>query len=130
MPDLFFLIVGIILALAGFLSIAGIISDAASCRTAVNAEIVSVKKHSTYYKGKTTETYRPTYGYKYEGRDYTSQADEDFRDPEMGSVGKNVVIKINPRKPERVQKKKKAGTVVFGLILSAFGALLIYCYFL
>ena len=130
MSDTFFLIVGIILASVGILSVLSGILSKRNCTEPAEGTVVSLKDKSYYHRGITTHDITPVIQYTYNGKTYESPACTSTSDKKKYRVGGRVGIRVDPNRPESYILGKTVLPYVFGLIMLIPGAVLIGCYFL
>lgn len=130
MPDIFFLIVGIILTLINLLILALKIKVRISCSRRIEAIITDVETETTYIRGSTLYNYRPKYQYTVDGQTYTELAPLSTVKQKKYNVGDTFVIYIDPSNPELARIPRFDWLVLFSCLMLAFGVLLIVSYFL
>lgn len=131
MPDLFFLVVGVILALIGALCLASQIKLTLSCSQKVAATVMSVqKKKWGFWRGKTLYRYFPTFTYQVGEKTLTAKCEYPLKRANKYKKGDEVVIRYNPRAAEKFSAGGSAFVGIFGFVLMAIGVFLAVCYFL
>lgn len=130
MPDLFFLIVGILLSLLGILCFSGAIQNNKACSLSVTAKVIGMEKDEhSYWRG--TYRYFPTFSYTVNGKEYVIK--DEFsatRSKSKYRVGGEIIIKCDPENPEEIKVGVKLSPYIIGIVFAAIGVLLIVCYFL
>ncbi len=129
MPDTFFLIVGIVLAVIGGLIFIAAISNTRSCCQKVVGTIVKVEWDNTrHWKG--SYPHYPVVSYTVNGQEYTVKSSTYTRVSSKYKVGQEVVIHCNPKKPEEIRVGVDLPSYLVGAVLMGIGAFLIAVYLL
>lgn len=129
MPDTFFLIVGIVLAVLGGLIFAAALSNTRSCSQKVTATVVKVEWDNTRHLRGTYPHY-PVVAYTVGGKEYKVKSSTSTRISSKYKVGQEVVIRYNPQNPKEIQVGIGLSSYIVGAILFGFGATLIAVFFI
>lgn len=130
MSDVFFLIVGIIVAGVGLLLIMSKVMACIKCTVPVNATVVKLEKKHTYFRGIEHTSYRPIVGYVVDGRSYTEKADfRSYRETKY-QVGSEIKVRYNTGKPEEIRFVGHPFPLPLGLAIFFIGVVLIFFYFM
>ncbi len=130
MPDIAFLIVGIILTLFGIGYPILKIKHRLSCSARITARVSKVQKsHETHHRGHSYRYYTPWFTFTVNGKEYTVKSDTETRLHQKYSVGKEFVIRYNPNNPEEIAVGISLLPYLCGVLFTAFGVTFIYCYF-
>ena len=130
MSDVFFLVVGIIIAAVGLLLIMAKVFSYIQCTVPINATVVRLKKDYTYFRGITYTYYHPVVEYVVDGKSYTQMA--SFRTLRVTKYQVNSQMKIccNPKDPELIRFVGDLSPLPLGVVLLLIGGTLIFCFFL
>ena len=130
MSDVFFLVVGIIIAAVGLLLIMAKVFSYIQCTVPINATVVRLKKDYTTFRGTTCTYYHPVVEYVVDGKSYTQMA--SFRTLRVTKYQVNSQMKIcyNPKKPELIRFVGHPFPLPLGVVLLLIGGTLIFCFFL
>lgn len=129
MPDLYFLIFGMVVSLIGILSIFAKMRSIATCTEAITASVASIKTETTLIRGSTVYFYRPVYSYSYFGKKYKAEAPYKSMLKGKYNVGDTASIYINPAEPGDFRFPNTFAAFVFGIIALAVGLLFVVLYF-
>lgn len=130
MPDTFFLIFGIIVALLGAIILFAMIRSIAKCRTRVEATICSLKTEKTSLRGTTVYSYSPVVSYEVNGNSYEANAPFSTGKKDKYIVGNKLVIYINASDPSDYRFPGKLGLWITGFVMLALGLLFIVLCFI
>lgn len=130
MGDTVFLIVGIIFAALGALTLISVISAAVKCKEHVRADICDVKVSERFWKGRRIREYRPIVKFEFGGKEYEVKTDFSSQKKEKYDKGNLLDIWVNPKNPNEIRTGLELSPIVFGIIGLAIGITLIVCYFL
>lgn len=130
MSDMFFLVVGIILAVIGLLLLTAKVMTYIKCTVSINATVVKLEREYTHYRGVEHTHYRPFVGYVVDGKKYTEKA--YFRTYRKTKYPINSEIKIcyNPKNPKEIRFVGHPFPLPMGPVFLFIGAVLIWCYFI
>ena len=130
MSDMFFLVVGIILAGIGLLLLTAKVMTYIKCTVPINATVVKLEKEYTFFRGVEHTHYRPIVGYVVDGNNYTEKAYfRTYRKTEY-PIGSKMEICYNPKNPEEIRFVGHPFPLPLGLVFLFIGAVLIWCCFL
>ena len=130
MSDMFFLVVGIILAGIGLLLIMAKVMTYIKCTVPINATVVKLEKEYTFFRGVEHTHYRPIVGYVVDGNNYPEKAYfRTYRKTEY-PIGSKMKICYNPKKPEEMRFVGHLFPLHIGTVFLFIGAVLIWCCFL
>lgn len=130
MSDMFFLVVGIILAGIGLLLIMAKVMTYIKCTVPINATVVKLETESTFFRGVEHTHYRPIVGYVVDGKSYTEEAYfRTYRKTEY-PIGSKMKICYNPKKPEEMRFVGHLFPLHIGTVFLGVGIVLIWCYFI
>lgn len=130
MSDMFFLVVGIILAGIGLLLLTAKVMTYIKCTVPINATVVKLEKEYTFFRGVEHTHYRPIVGYVVDGNNYTEKAYfRTYRKTEY-PIGSKMKIYYNPKKPEEMRFVGHLFPLHIGTVFLFIGAVLIWCCFL
>ena len=130
MSDMFFLVVGIILAGIGLLLIMAKVMTYIKCTVPINATVVKLETESTFFRGVEHTHYRPIMGYVVDGKSYTEEAYfRTYRKTEY-PIGSKMKICYNPKKPEEMRFVGHLFPLHIGTVFLGVGIVLIWCYFI
>lgn len=130
MSDMFFLVVGIILAGIGLLLLTAKVMTYIKCTVPINATVVKLEKEYTFFRGVEHTHYRPIVGYVVDGKSYTEEAYfRTYRKTEY-PIGSKMKIYYNPKKPEEMRFVGHLFPLHIGTVFLFIGAVLIWCCFL
>lgn len=130
MSDLFFLVVGIIIAGLGLLLITAKVLTYIKCTVSMNAFVVKLEKEYTYFRGVNYTYYHPVVQYIVDGKSYTQTAYFRSLRETKYPIESKMKICYNPKNPEEMRFVGHSFPLPMGLIFLLIGAVLIYCYFL
>lgn len=130
MSDVFFLVVGIIIAAIGLLLITAKILTYIRCTVPVNATVVKAEKEYTYFRGVENTNYRPVVRYAVDGKNYTENAYFRTCCKTKYPIGSQIRIYYNPKKPKEMRFVGHLFPLPLGLVFLLIGAVLIFCFFL
>lgn len=124
------LVVGIILAIIGFLILAGLIWKFIACSKRITAKVVKVEydKDKGYWRG--TYQHYPTFRYTVDAKEYIVKADTYTRNINKYKVGQEYEIHYNPKSPDEIRTSLMIPTFIISAVFFVFGGTLIYTYFL
>ena len=123
-------VVGIILAVIGLLLLTSKVMTYIKCTMPINATVVKLKKEYTHYRGAEHTWYRPVVEYEVDGQNHTETAYFRTWRKMRYSIGSEMKICYNPRKPEEIRFVGHPFPLPLGLVFLSLGAVLIYCYFI
>ena len=130
MSDMFFLVVGIILAGIGLLLLTAKVMTYIKCTVPINATVVKLEKEYTFFRGVEHTHYRPIVGYVVDGNNYTEKAYfRTYRKTEY-PIGSKMKIYYNPKTPEEMRFVGHLFPLHIGTVFLFIGAVLIWCCFL
>ena len=130
MSDVFFLVVGIIIAAVGLLLIMAKVFTYIQCTVPINATVVRLEKDYTYFRGITYTYYHPVVEYVVDGKIYTQMAYFRAYRKTKYPIDSKMNIYYNPENPELMRFVGHPFPLPLGLVLLLIGGLLIYCFFL
>ena len=130
MSDVFFLVVGIIIAAIGLLLIMAKVFTYTQCTVPIYATVVRLEKDYTYFRGITNTYYHPVVEYVVDGKSYTQMA--SFRTLRATKYQVNLQMKIccSPKNPELIRFVGHPFPLPLGLVVLLIGAVLIFCFVL
>lgn len=130
MSDMFFLVVGIILAAIGLLLITAKVLTYIKCTVPINATVVKLEKENTFFRGVEHTHYRSVVRYAVDGNNYTEKAYfRTYRKTEY-PIASKMKICYNPKKPEEMRFVGHLFPLHIGTVFLFIGAVLIWCCFL
>ena len=130
MSDVFFLVVGIIIAAIGLLLITAKILTYIKCTVPIIATVVKPEKEYTYFRGVENTHYRPVVRYAVDGKNYTEKAYFRTCRKTKYPIGSQIRICYNPKKPKEMRFVGHLFPLPLGLVFLLIGAVLIFCFFL
>ena len=130
MSDMFFLVVGIILAGIGLLLIMAKVMTYIKCTVPINATVVKLEKEYTFFRGVEHTHYRPIVGYVVDGKSYTEEAYFRTYRKTKYQIDSEIKICYNPKNPKEMRFVGHLFPLPIGLVLIFVGAVLIWCCFL
>ena len=130
MSNVFFLVVGIIIAGIGLFLITAKILTYIKCTVPVNATVVKPEKEYTYFRGVENTHYRPVVRYSVDGKNYTEKAYFRTCCKTKYPIGSQIRICYNPKKPKEMRFVGHLFPLPLGLVFLLIGAVLIFCSFL
>ena len=130
MSDLFFLVVGIIIAAIGLLLIMAKVLTYIKCTVSMNAPVVKLETDKTYFRGVKHTYYHPVVEYVVDGKSYTQMASFRTLRETKYQVNSQMKICCNPKDPELIRFVGHPFPLPLGLVFLLIGAVLIFCFFL
>ena len=130
MSDMFFLVVGIMIAAIGLLLIMAKVFTYIQCTVPINATVVRLEKDYTYFRGITYTYYHPVVEYIVDGKSYTQTAPFRTLRKRKYAIDSKMEICYNPKNPEEMRFVGHPFPLPLGLIFLSIGAVLIICFFL
>lgn len=130
MPDLFFLIVGIVLALFFGYGIILKIKAFFMCTEKTEAVITGLIESTQQIRGSTLHSYQPKYEFTVDGKTYTGEAPFSSIKTDKYKVGDHLKLRYAPKNPDIVCFPHFDSLLFFFIIMFTIGAVLIICYFL
>lgn len=130
MSDMFFLVVGIILAGIGLLLIMAKVMTYIKCTVPINATVVKLEKEYTFFRGVEHTHYRPVVRYVVDGKSYTEESYFRTYRKTKYPIDSEMKIYYNPKNPEQMRFVGHLFPLPIGLVLIFVGAVLIWCCFL
>ena len=130
MSDLFFLVVGIIIAAIGLLLIMAKVLTYIKCTVSMNATVVKPEKEYTYFRGVENTHYRPVVRYAVDGNNYSEKAYFRTYRKTKYAIDSEMKIYYNPKRPEEMRFVGHLFPLHIGTVFLFIGAVLIWCCFL
>ena len=130
MSDLFFLVVGIIIAAIGLLLIMVKVLTYIKCTVPINATVVKLEKEYTFFRGVEHTHYRPVVRYVVDGKSYTQTAPFRTLRKTKYAIDSKMEICYNPKNPEEIRFVGHPFPLHIGTVFLFIGAVLIWCCFL
>ena len=130
MSDLFFLVVGIIIAAIGLLLIMAKVLTYIKCTVSMNAPVVKLETDETYFRGVKHTYYHPVVEYIVDGKSYTQTAPFRTLRKTKYAIDSKMEICYNPKNPEEMRFVGHPFPLPLGLVFLFIGAVLIICFFL
>lgn len=130
MSDMFFLVVGIILAGIGLLLIMAKVMTYIKCTVPINATVVKLEKEYTFFRGVEHTHYRPIVGYVVDGKSYTEEAYFRTYRKTKYPIDSEIKICYNPENPEQMRFVGRLFPLPIGPVFLFIGAVLIWCFFI
>ena len=130
MSDVFFLVVGIIIAAIGLLLIMAKVLSYIQCTVPVKATVVRLKMDYTSFRGIAYTFYHPVVEYVVDGKSYTQKAYFRTCLKTKYPIGSQIRICYNPKKPKEMRFVGHLFPLPLGLVFLLIGAVLIFCFFL
>ena len=130
MSDLFFLVVGIIIATIGLLLLAAKVMTYIKCTVSMNAPVVKLETDETYFRGVKHTYYHPVVEYIVDGNNYTEKAYFRTYRKTKYPIDSEMKIYYNPKRPEEMRFVGHPFPLPLGLVFLFIGAVLIWCCFL
>lgn len=130
MSDMFFLVVGIILAGIGLILIMAKIMTYIKCTVPINATVVKLEKEYTFFRGVEHTHYRPIVGYVVDGKSYTEEAYFRTYRKTKYPIDSEIKICYNPKNPKEMRFVGHLFPLPIGLVFLFIGAVLIWCFFI
>ena len=130
MSNVFFLVVGIIIAAVGLLLIMAKVFTYIQCTVPINATVVRLEKDYTTFRGITYTYYHPVVEYIVDGKSYTQAAPFRTLRKTKYAIDSKMEICYNPKNPEEMRFVGHPFPLPLGLIFLSIGAVLIICFFL
>ena len=130
MSNVFFLVVGIIIAAVGLLLIMAKVFTYIQCTVPINATVVRLEKDYSTFRGITHTYYHPVVEYVVEGKSYTQIA--SFRTLRATKYQVNSQMKIccSPKNPELMRFVGHPFPLPLGVAFLLIGGTIIFCFFL
>ena len=125
MSDMFFLVVGIILAGIGLLLIMAKVMTYIKCTVPINATVVKLEKEYTFFRGVEHTHYRPIVGYVVDGKSYTEEAYFRTYRKTKYPIDSEIKICYNPKNPEEMRFVGHPFPLPIGLVFLFIGTVLI-----
>lgn len=129
MPDIFFLIFGIVVGAAGIVLIVAFIITRIKCSESAVASVSRIEKSDLYVRGSKTHRYRPVYSYAVNDKKYECEAPFDTSSAKKYAEGDNAIIFYNPKKPETICFKGRIVPVLWGILFLFIGLFFSVLYF-
>ena len=130
MSDLFFLVVGIIIAAIGLLLIMAKVMTYIKCTVPINATVVKLEKEYTFFRGVEHTHYRPVVRYVVDGKSYTEEAYFRTYRKTKYPIDSEMIMYYNPKHPDQMRFVGHLFPLPLGLVFLGVGIVLIWCYFL
>lgn len=130
MPDLFFLIFGIIVGAIGLMILIVELYSFIVCRERVEAKVVDYKVKSNIIRGTVVHMFSPIIAYELDGKQYTGVSPFSSRFECKYPIDSTMVIFANKKNPENYRFAGKFGGLITGLIITAIGLLFVILYFI
>lgn len=130
MPELFYLIFGIILVILGVIWVLSSLFHDFSCSKKVVAKIIRTERDSkSYWRG--SYKYYPVFSYTVEGKNYIIKDKySQTRNKNKYFVGKEAVLSYNPKSPEEFRNGIKLSMYFIGASIFLLGAFFSVLYFI
>ena len=125
MGDLFFLVVGIIIAAIGLLLIMAKVLTYIKCTVSMNATVVKLEKEYTFFRGVEHTHYRPIVEYIVDGKSYTEEAYFRTYRKTKYPIDSEIKICYNPKNPEEMRFVGHPFPLPIGLVFLFIGTVLI-----
>ena len=130
MSDVFFLVVGIIIAAIGLLLIITKVLTYIQYTMPINATVVRLKKDYTTFRGVTYTFYHPVVEYVVDGKIYTQMASFRTLRVTKYQVNSQMNICCSPKNPELMRFVGHPSPLPLGMVFLLIGGALIFCFFL
>lgn len=130
MPDVVFLIIGIISAALGLVIFAGFIVSKASCSLKLTATVTEVKTSTLYVRGSKTYRYHPVYSYEVDGKEYSCEAPFDSGSAKKFREGDTRMIGVNPKRPESITFKGRFTALLWAVLFMIIGLFFVVLFFI
>ena len=130
MSDLFFLVVGIIIAAIGLLLIMAKVLTYIQCTVSMNAPVVKLETDETYFRGVKHTYYHPVVRYVVDDKSYTVEAYFRTYRKTKYPIDSEMKIYYNPKNPKEMRFFGHPFPLPLGLVFLFIGAVLIICFFL
>lgn len=119
------IVLGIALAVIGFLLLFAFAASRINCRTATEAVVIRVKEKKRFYRGRTVYARTPVFSYAVNGKAYAAKTDRSYSDPKRFAVGQKITVYVDARHPEKVRYGSNMGFCITGILLTLTGIFLI-----
>lgn len=130
MPDMFFLILGIIFAALGLIILTVNLVLLLRCNLKIDAKIIAINKIKNTLRGTTVYSYNPSVSYNVGGMEYKCKAPFSTKNESKYVVGNTIPLCVCEKKPELCRFKGQIGIVLFGLIPFVIGLTFIILFFI
>lgn len=130
MGNLFFLVVGIIIAAIGLILIMAKVLTYIKCTVPINATVVKLEIEYTFFRGVEHTHYRPIVGYVVDGKSYTEEAYFRTYRKTKYPIDSEIKICYNPKNPEEIRFVGHPFPLPMGLVFLFIGTVLIWCCFI
>ena len=130
MSNVFFLVVGIIIAAVGLLLIMSKVFTYIQCTVPINATVVRLENDYTTFRGITHTYYHPVVEYVVDGKSYTQMASFRTLRANKYRVNSQMNICCSPKNPELIRFVGHPFPLPLGVVLLLIGGTLIFCFFL
>lgn len=130
MPDLFFLIFGIVVGITGLPLLLVELYSLIVCRERVEAKVVDFKVQSNIIRGSVIHMFSPILEYEVDGKPYTGVSPFSSRFEGKYPIDSTLVIYVSKKNPENYRFEGRFGSLIAGSIITAISALFIVLYFI
>ena len=124
---MFFLVVGVILAVIGLLLLTAKVMTYIKCTVQINATVVKQEKEHTFFRGVEYTHYRPVVGYVVDGKKYTEKAHFRTYGKTKYPINSEIKICYNPKNPKEIRFVGHPFPLQLGLVFLFIGTVLMWC---
>ena len=130
MPDLFFLIFGLVIGLIGLVILTVELYSLIVCKVKVDAKVVDYKVQSNFIRGTVVHMFSPILEYEVDGEKYTGVSPFSTRFESKYPIDSTLVIYVNKKNPENYRFQGRFGGLIAGSIITAIGLLFVILFFI
>ena len=130
MSNVFFSVVGIIIAGIGLLMIMAKVFTYIQCTVPINATVVRLENDYTTFRGITYTYYHPVVEYVVDGKSYTQMTSFRTLRETKYQVNSQMKICCSPKNPELMRFVGHPFPLPLGVVLLLIGGTIIFCFFL
>lgn len=130
MPNLYFLIIGIVVLLIGLILLLFRIILMLKCNFKVDATITKISKNKTMIRGSSIVKYNPVVTYEFNNEKFECNTPYLSKDKEYYKIGEKLPILINKNDPKIYRFPKIISPLIFGTIIALIGLTFVILYFL
>ncbi len=117
------LLIGAAIAVFGILILSDLATLKKLCTVETKGVVSELRKETRALSHGESTTYCPTFTYEYDGKEYTYSSRIGSSSPEF-SEGEELVIMVDPNKPDRIYVPKESSGWGLGIALTVIGCCL------
>lgn len=129
MPDAFFLVTGILLALLGGLIFCAAVSSNRSHSQRTTGTVVRIEVDNTRHLRGTFPHY-PVVTYTVDGKEYTAKSETYTRIGTKYKLGQRLTVHYDPNSPKKIRVGVDAWSFAVGITMAILGLALVALYFI